>query len=61
MNWFRPLIREASILYYRWARFDLQHKNPTHPDLLLIIHRLRELRAERNGPRTITKRIVQWL
>lgn len=47
MRALRPLVREALIAYYRWARHDLQHKNPHHPDLLLIVHRLRDLRAER--------------
>jgi hypothetical protein len=41
-------MREAAIAYYRWARHDLQQKDPTHPDLLHIVHRLRDLRAERH-------------
>jgi hypothetical protein len=50
MTWLRPLIREVQIAYYRWARHDLQMKNPHHPDLLLIVHRLRDLNDARRCP-----------
>ena len=61
MNCFRPLIREAGIAYHRWALWDMQRNNPTHPEMGRVITRLRDLRAERHAPNTVTKRIVQWL
>lgn len=62
MNAFRPLIREASIFYYAWALHDLQKKNPGHPDLPYVVHRLRDLRAERAcDDNSIVRRAVRWL
>lgn len=58
---FRPLVREASIAFYRWARHDLQRKDPGHPDLPGIIVRLRDLRAERRTQPSIVKAAVRWL
>lgn len=46
-NPFAPLIREIKVRFYQWARHDLQHKNPAHPDLPEVIQRLRELEAGR--------------
>jgi hypothetical protein len=57
----RPLLREAAIAYYRWARHDLQHKNPHHPDLTLIVTRLRDLRAERHAKPCALRSLWSWL
>lgn len=61
MKCIRPLIREASILYYRWARHDLQRKNATHPDLPYIVTRLRDLKAERAASEGFDKQAWRWL
>lgn len=61
MNAFRPLLREASIAYYRWALHDLQITNPTHPDMNRVVLRLRDLRAERYARPCILRRTLEWL
>lgn len=43
----RPLLRLAQIAWFNWARRELQQRDPTHPDLPLIVRRLRDLEAER--------------
>jgi hypothetical protein len=57
----RPVIREVAIAWYRWALHDLQIKNPHHPDLFLIVVRLRDLLAERHAARCYLRRTVEWL
>lgn len=54
----RPLVREASIAYYRWALAEI---NPMHPDLPRIVHRLRDLLAERYARPCYLRRIYEWL
>lgn len=61
MKWLRPLTREASLLFYRWARHDLQRKNATHPDLPFIVHRIRDLLAERAASEGFDKQLMRWL
>lgn len=36
-------LRRLSLLWWRWARRELQHKNAAHPDLPRIVRRIREL------------------
>ena len=55
---FRPLIREASIAYYRWALAEI---HPMHPDVPHIVHRLRDLLAERHAAPCYLRRAVEWL
>lgn len=57
----QPLIREALILWWTWARHDLQLKNPAHPDLPEIVLRLRDLRAERYEQRCYLRALGEWL
>lgn len=61
LNPIRPLVREAGIFFYRWARHDLQHKNPTHPDLPHVVRRLRDLRAERYTQPCALRAVWRWL
>jgi hypothetical protein len=61
MSAIRPLVRELSIVFYRWAQHDLQHKNPHHPDLLVIVHKLRDLYAEREASDSIYRKAIRWL
>jgi len=59
LNWLRPLIREAQIVYYRWAQHEIC---PMHPDLPVVVHRLRDLLAEREAdPRNPLRAVWQWL
>lgn len=58
----RPVYRETAIFYYRWALRDLQRKNPFHPDIHLIVTRLRDLRRERyTGAPSLLRRVIRWL
>lgn len=43
MRALHPLWREAALRWWRWALCELQRKDPTHPDLPMIVHRIREL------------------
>lgn len=52
----RPLTREFRIAYYRWAQREIP---PTHPDVPLIVMRLRALLDER-GPEPV-RALVRWL
>lgn len=45
-----PWLRYASIAYYRWARRDLQRKDPHHKDLAVILRRLNELERNEGAP-----------
>lgn len=42
-----PLLREAKIAFYQWARRDMQRKGGMDPDLPKVLQRLSELLAER--------------
>lgn len=39
----KPILDLWALFYYRWARHDLQRKDPTHPDLPHIVNRIAEL------------------
>jgi len=54
----RPLIREASIVYLRWA---LREINPMHPDVPRIVLTLRDLLAERYAQPCYLRRVWSWL
>lgn len=58
MNCIRPLVREASIVFYRWALAEI---HPLHPDVPHIVHRLRDLLAERYSTNCYLRRALQWL
>jgi hypothetical protein len=58
---FRPLVREARILYFRWALRDMQIKNPQHPDMPEVIVALRDLIAERHARPGYLRSIWRWL
>lgn len=42
-----PIIREAKIAWFTWARAELQKKDPLHADLPEIVRRLAELVSDR--------------
>lgn len=42
----RPLVNLWKLAYFRWARRDLQIKDPTHPDLPYVVRRIAELEAQ---------------
>ena len=57
-----PGWRDAAIWWYRWALAELQHKDPTHPDISFIVLRLRTLLDERAAqPPSLLRRTWQWL
>lgn len=58
MNPLRPLFREASIAYYRWA---LREIHPLHADVPHIVHQLRHLLNERHARPCILRRTLEWL
>jgi len=39
-------IRRARLAYYRWARHDMQRRNPCHPDLPYVIRRISALESQ---------------
>jgi hypothetical protein len=53
----RPLVREASIAFYRWALAEI---SPTHEDVPYIVNRLHTLMAERHQQTCFIRRI-EWL
>jgi hypothetical protein len=59
MRCLRPLLRELSIAYHRWALAEIPL---THPDLPAVVLRLRELLDERRreGPGPI-EAAWRWL
>jgi hypothetical protein len=52
------LIREASIVYLRWA---LKEIHPMHPDVPRIVLTLRDLLAERYARPCYLRRVLRWL
>lgn len=36
-------LRRLRLCWWQWARHELQLQNPAHPDLPLIVRRIREL------------------
>lgn len=42
----RPIFILWKLAYFRWARHDLQRKDPLHPDLPHIVQRIAELEAQ---------------
>lgn len=58
MKAIRPVIRELSIAYYRWALAEI---DPLHEDVPFIVHRLRDLLVERNARRCYLRRGLEWL
>lgn len=58
---FRPLWREALIVFYRWALHDMQRKNPHHPDMPEVIVALRDLLVERHARPCYLRSTWRWL
>jgi hypothetical protein len=54
----RPLIREASIAFYRWALSEI---NPMHPDVPQIVLTLRRLLDERYARRCYLRAAWSWM
>lgn len=44
----QPLLHLAALAWWRWAQRELQQRDPHHPDLIPIVHRLNHL--ERTAP-----------
>lgn len=43
MSGLRPVLNLIRLAWWRWAQRELQHRDPTHPDLPQIVHRIRDL------------------
>lgn len=58
MKAFRPLYREAAIVFYRWALAEI---HPMHDDVPAIVLRLRQLLNERHAQPCLLRRTLEWL
>jgi hypothetical protein len=44
----RPVVDNIRLHWWKWARTELQRKNPAHPDLPGIVLKIRSLQPSRS-------------